>query len=142
MVWSIPSWPALMPAIRALAPLSFPIVSVPCLVIVVNFDFSIHSFLWAMGPAMKLDRVGRRIKMRQLEILSAVAECGTMGKASQQLSISQPVVSKAIADLERMLGVRLLDRRPEGTEPTQYGRALLKRSAVIFDELKEGVSEI
>jgi DNA-binding transcriptional LysR family regulator len=88
------------------------------------------------------DQIGRRVKFRQLEALFAVAECGTMGKAAERLHVSQPVVSKAIADLEHTLGVRLLDRGPQGAEPTLYGRALLKRSIVIFDELKESVGEI
>lgn len=88
------------------------------------------------------DRIGRRIKLRQLEILFAVVECGTMGKAAERLALSQPVVSKAIADLERTLGVRLLDRGPQGAEPTLYGRALLKRSIAIFDELRMSVGEI
>jgi DNA-binding transcriptional LysR family regulator len=88
------------------------------------------------------DQVGRRIKLRQLEVLFAVVECGTMGKAAERLALSQPVISKAIADLEHTLGVRLLDRGPQGAEPTHYGRALLKRSIAIFDELRQSVGEI
>ena len=88
------------------------------------------------------DQVGRRIKLRQLEILFAVAECGTMGKAAERLAITQPVISKAIAELERTLGVVLLDRGPQGAEPTLYGRALLKRSIAIFDELRQSVGEV
>jgi DNA-binding transcriptional LysR family regulator len=88
------------------------------------------------------NQIGRRVKLRQLEVLLAVVECGTMGKAADRLAVSQPVISKAIADLERTLGVRLLDRGPLGAEPTLYGRALLKRSAVIFDELRQSVGEI
>jgi len=84
----------------------------------------------------------RRLKLRQLEILSAVAESGTMGKAAQRLAVSQPVVSKAIADLERTLGVQLLDRGQRGAEPTLYGRALLRRSLAIFDEINQSVNEI
>jgi DNA-binding transcriptional LysR family regulator len=38
--------------------------------------------------------------------------------------------------------VRLLDRSPHGVVPTQYGRALLKRSVVVFDELKQSVQDI
>jgi len=87
-------------------------------------------------------QIKRRLKLRQLEILSAVAESGTMGKAAQRLAVSQPVVSKAIADLEQMLGVQLLDRGQRGAEPTLYGRALLRRSLAIFDEINQGVSEI
>jgi len=91
---------------------------------------------------MRPDQVGRRVKLRQLEILSPVVECGTMGKAADRLALSQPVISKAIADLESTLGARLLDRSPQGAEPTLYGGALLKRSIAIFDELRQSVGEI
>jgi DNA-binding transcriptional LysR family regulator len=56
----------------------------------------------------------------------AVADSCSMGKAASDLAVSQPAISKAIADLEQALGVRLLDRSPQGIEPTIYGRALLK----------------
>ena len=88
------------------------------------------------------DRIGRRLKLRELHILLAVAERGSMAKAARDLAISQPVVSKTIADLEHTLGVRLLDRSRQGIEPTPYGRALLRRSFAAFDELREGVKEI
>jgi hypothetical protein len=65
-----------------------------------------------------------------------------LAKAAQQLNVTQPAVSKVIGDLEHTLSVRLLDRRPQGVEPTMYGRALLKRSNAVFDELKQLSSEI
>jgi DNA-binding transcriptional LysR family regulator len=65
-----------------------------------------------------------------------------MGKAAGRLAVSQPVVSKAIADLEHALGVRLLDRSQRGVEPTPYGRALIKRGVAIFDEMRQGIEEI
>ena len=88
------------------------------------------------------DRIGRRIKLRDLHVLQAVLEAGSMSKAANQLSVSVPVVSKAIADLEHMVGVRLLDRSPQGIEATIYGRTLLNRSLAAFDELRQGVNEI
>jgi len=45
------------------------------------------------------DRIGRRLKLRDLHILLAVVQCGSMAKAARQLSVSNPVVSKAVADL-------------------------------------------
>jgi DNA-binding transcriptional LysR family regulator len=88
------------------------------------------------------DRIGRRLKPRDLHVFMAVAEKGNMAKAAEQLAISRPVVSKTIADLEHTLGVRLLDRTPKGVEPTSYGRALLKRSLAVFDELRQSVEDI
>jgi DNA-binding transcriptional LysR family regulator len=91
---------------------------------------------------LRSPHASRRLKLRQLEVLLSVAQWGGMAKAAQHLAISQPVVSKTIADLENTLGVRLFDRSPQGVEPTLYGRALLKRSLAIFDDLKTSVSEI
>ena len=88
------------------------------------------------------DRIGRRIKFRDLHIALAVAQSGSMLKAAEALAISQPVVSKVIADLEQALGVRLFDRSRKGVEPTASGRALLNRGRAAFDELKQGVKEI
>jgi DNA-binding transcriptional LysR family regulator len=65
-----------------------------------------------------------------------------MAKAATLLSVSQPVISKVIADMEHMLGVRLLDRSPRGVEPTIYGRRLLSSGYAVFDELRQGVIEI
>jgi DNA-binding transcriptional LysR family regulator len=88
------------------------------------------------------DRVGRRLKLRDLHILLAVVRRGSMANAAGDLAISQPAVSKAIADMENALGVRLLDRTRNGVEPTVYGRALVRRGLAIFDELKLGVEEL
>ena len=80
--------------------------------------------------------------IQQLNVLLAVAETGSMAKAAKQLAISQPVVSRAIADLESTFGVRLFDRSPQSVEPTLYGRALLKRSLTVFDDLRASANEI
>lgn len=88
------------------------------------------------------DRIGRRLKLRDVNILLTVVQSGSMSKAAEVLSVSNPVVSKAISDLEHTLGVRLLERSPQGIEPTVYGRALLDRGVAAFDELKQAVRQI
>src|SRR5215510_7203854 len=93
-------------------------------------------------PMQWTDRIGRRVKLRDLHILLAVAQTGSMARAADSLGISQPVVSKTIADLEHSLGVRLLDRTSQGVEPTSYGRAFLNCGIAVFDELRRGVREI
>src|SRR5436853_3010327 len=84
----------------------------------------------------------QRIKLRQLEVLRAVAACGTMGRAAERLATTQPVISKSIAELERAVGASLFERGPHGVEPTAYGQALLRRSGIIFDELRGSLEEI
>jgi DNA-binding transcriptional LysR family regulator len=88
------------------------------------------------------DRVLRRLKLSDLRLFHAVVRWGGMAKAAAHLNISQPAVSKAIAALEHTLRVRLLERNPQGVEPTIYGRALLKGGIAVFDELKQSVKQI
>src|SRR5215813_14336818 len=88
------------------------------------------------------ERALRRLRLRDLRILTTVAHTGSMGKAAVQLALSQPAVSKALAGMELTLGVGLLDRTPRGVEPTLYGRALVKWASAAFDDLRQGVREI
>jgi len=96
-----------------------------------------------MGLRMQLsDRIGRRIKLHDLHVLMAVVQAGSMSKAAALLNTTQPAISRSIAELEHAIGVRLLERNAQGVEPTQYGRALLKRGIAVFDELKGGIEDI
>src|SRR5262245_32643395 len=88
------------------------------------------------------DRIGRRLKLRDLNIFLAVAKERSMSKAASELAITQPAISRAIADMENALGVPLLDRNPHGVEPTLFGRSLIKRSIVVCDELRQSVKDI
>jgi DNA-binding transcriptional LysR family regulator len=88
------------------------------------------------------DRIGRRLKLHDLHVLMAVVQAGSMNKAANLLNTTQPAVSKSIAELERGLGVRLLDRNAHGVEPTACGRALLDGGATVFDELRQTVKSI
>jgi DNA-binding transcriptional LysR family regulator len=96
-----------------------------------------------MGLAMQLsDRIGRRMKLQDLHVLVTVMQAGSMGKAAQQLNISQPAVSRSIAELEHAFGVRLLERHRKGIDATEYGRALLDCGVAVFDDLRQGVKHI
>src|SRR5262249_3837404 len=88
------------------------------------------------------DRIGRRMKLQDLHILMTVVQSGSMRKAAQSLNITQPAISRSIAELEHAVGVRLLERHRQGVEPTQYGRALLDCGAAVFDDLRQGVKNI
>ena len=92
--------------------------------------------------ATTLQRIGRRLRFRDLEVFSAVVDCGSMAKAAAQLGVTQPAVSDIVASLESAFQVRLLDRGPQGVAPTMYGRALLKRVLAALDELKQGQRDI
>lgn len=87
-------------------------------------------------------RLGRRVTFRDLQILFSVVQLGSMAKAASHLAVTQPTVSQAIADLEDAVGVRLLDRSPQGVTPTAYGEVFLKRGLEAFDALRQGMRDI
>ncbi len=88
------------------------------------------------------DRIGRRLRLKDLHTLQTIAEVGSMAKASNRLALSQPAISKAVADMERTIGAALLERSSRGVELTECGRLLVERTRVVFDEIRQGVTEI
>ncbi len=65
------------------------------------------------------------LSIRQLEVFVVLLEQGSFTKAARHLELSQSTVSGHMADLERRLGVRLVERDRNGVQPTAGGRALL-----------------
>lgn len=88
------------------------------------------------------DRVGRRIKLHDLHVLMAVAQTGSMSKAAALLNTGQPAISRSIAELEHMLGIRLFERSRQGVTATKYGRALLDGGTRVFDDLRQAFRSI
>jgi DNA-binding transcriptional LysR family regulator len=96
-----------------------------------------------MGEDMQWsDRIGSRLKLHDLHVFMIAVHTGSMGRAARTLNSTQPNVSRSISELERALGVRLLDRHSQGVEPTEQGRALLNCGLAVFDDLRQGVQTI
>jgi len=83
-----------------------------------------------------------RLKLKDLQIFATAVEMGGIGKAAERLNYSQPAVSKAIANLERALGKRLLDRDRSGIRLTRYGEAVLKFGIAVVDDLRTGIEHL
>jgi DNA-binding transcriptional LysR family regulator len=88
------------------------------------------------------DRIGRRIKLRDLHVLLAVAEARSISRAAELLAISHPVVSRTISELEQTLGARLFDRSSQGVNLTMHGQAFLDCGVAVFDDLRSGVQRL
>ena len=82
------------------------------------------------------DRTGLRVKLHDLYILMTVVQAGNMDKAAALLNTTQPAISRSIAELERTIDLRLLDRNSQGVEMTEYSRVLLDSGAAVFDDLR------
>ncbi|MFC8672678.1 LysR family transcriptional regulator [Streptomyces griseorubiginosus] len=72
------------------------------------------------------------MEIRELRYFAAVAEELHFGKAAQRLEVAQPPLSRAIARLERQLGVTLLERTSRSVTLTEAGAVLLSEARSIL----------
>ncbi|MEE1746352.1 transcriptional regulator CynR [Streptomyces sp. JV184] len=74
-------------------------------------------------------------ELRHLRYLIAVAEHGNFTRAAEELRISQPTLSQQIKQLERVVGVQLLDRGGRGVRATDAGEAYVHYARRALREL-------
>ena len=80
------------------------------------------------------DRTGLRVKLHDLHVLMTVGRQYEQGGRAPQYNPT--VISRSIAELERTIDLRLLDRNSQGVEMTEYSRVLLDSGAAVFDDLR------
>ncbi|MCW5807929.1 MAG: LysR family transcriptional regulator, partial [Deltaproteobacteria bacterium] len=66
------------------------------------------------------------IPWNDVELVVAVAETGSLSAAARRLQLTQPTVSRRLAELEAGLGEALFVRAVDGTTPTPFGERLLE----------------
>lgn len=76
-------------------------------------------------------------RLAAMEAFVRVVEAGSFSGAAKQLRVSQPTVSKTVAQLEDRLGVRLLLRSTHGLAPTEAGQNFYKRAKRAIEEAEE-----
>jgi len=90
-----------------------------------------------------IDRVLRsNLKLRHLQLLVALDEFRHLGRASEFLSLTQPAVSKSLAEVERMFGLDLFTRSTRGTEPTAYGATVIRFARSVLADYDRTRDEI
>ena len=84
-----------------------------------------------------------RISIRQLKTFALVYELGSLVKAAQRLSVTQPAVTKRLRELERDLNVALFRRAGRGVEPTAFAHTLFAYATTVLSTLRtaEGAIE-
>jgi LysR family pca operon transcriptional activator len=83
-----------------------------------------------------------KIDPRQLANLLSVAEHGSFNRAAAAQGLSQPALSNSIAQLERKLGVKVLDRGRRGSQLNDIGRILARNARTIDHVLRQAAEEV
>lgn len=84
----------------------------------------------------------RRIKFRHLDAFSAIARAGSLKHAAEAMNLSQPAMSKTLAELEGILGVALMDRDRSGARLTQAGEIFLQFAEQSTAALRHGLRSV
>lgn len=79
---------------------------------------------------------------RDLRYFAEIVECGSLGRAAESLSITQPALTRCVRLLEQQLGVKLLERTSKGVTTTLYGQALYVRAKSITAEIVRARTEL
>ncbi len=77
------------------------------------------------------------IKARHLQLLIAIDDLRSFSKVAGALHVTQPAVSKALAEIEKGFGVSLFQRTTRGVEPTSEGACVLRHGRVVLAQLSQ-----
>ena len=98
-----------------------------------------------MSPARKVPPAAvlrSRLKARQLALVVAIAERGSLRRAALDLAVTQPAATRMLAELEDALGVALFERAAWGMQPTLYGETLIRCARGVLTDLAQVRDEI
>ena len=83
-----------------------------------------------------------RIDPQRMIRLAVLIEHGSFGRAADHLGLTQPALSQSIAQIEKEVGIKLIERTSHGVEPTLYGRVLYEHAKSIDRELVQAAQHI
>ncbi len=83
-----------------------------------------------------------RLKLRHLQLLSALDDHRNLARAALSLRVTQPAASKLLAEIEGMVATSLFERLPRGMEPNLFGEILIRRARSVLIELEGAAKEL
>lgn len=88
------------------------------------------------------DYFDRDVRLRHLRLLVAIDDAGRLTRAAQLLHVTQPALSKALAEIERSIGSPLFERTPHGLTATPAGATLVRAARAALAELERAGLEL
>jgi LysR family hydrogen peroxide-inducible transcriptional activator len=77
------------------------------------------------------------ISIKQLKYFDAVARSGHFGKAAEQCAVTQPALSMQVQELEKALGIQLIERGRKGAMLTDGGKEIARRAARVLADVRD-----
>lgn len=86
--------------------------------------------------------LSKYLKVRQLQLIAAIAEHGQLSTAADSVAITQPAASRMLAEIETKVGAKLFERHAKGMVLTLVGQALAQRAHSLLVELRDLSREV
>ena len=77
----------------------------------------------------------------QVHLLTVIAQTGSFTQAAQRLALSKAAVSQRLVELERAVGVPLVQRTTRSVRLTDAGRQLVEHTATAFEQISHGIDQ-
>ncbi|QHJ00493.1 LysR family transcriptional regulator [Xylophilus rhododendri] len=82
-----------------------------------------------------LSSISARLRFRQLSLLVALEECGSVNRAAERLNMTQPGLTKALREVESTFGSELFVRTKQGVYPNELGQCLIRHARLMDADL-------
>ncbi|KND58670.1 Galactose-binding protein regulator [Candidatus Paraburkholderia schumanniana] len=82
-----------------------------------------------------IDAILRRLRGNHVALLIALDDYGSLRRAAQQVSLSQPATTKSLREIEAMFGTELFARSPRGIVPNELGRCVIRHARAVRSEI-------
>ncbi|GAB1576462.1 pca operon transcription factor PcaQ [Bordetella petrii] len=86
--------------------------------------------------------IGLPLKLRHIQCFIAVAQLNSLQRAAERLSLTQPAISKTLAELEALVGAKLFERGRRGAALTPDGRAFAPYANACLGSLRDGIGKL
>ncbi|MEH3086622.1 MAG: LysR family transcriptional regulator [Xylophilus ampelinus] len=83
-----------------------------------------------------LSSITSRLRFRQLGLLVALEECGSLHRAAERLGMTQPGLTKALREVEATFGSELFVRTKQGVRPNELGQCLIRHARLLDADLE------
>lgn len=78
-----------------------------------------------------VDSIAARLRLKQLRLLIALDEHGSLHRAADEMALTQPGATKALREIEATFGSTLFTRSPQGIQPNELGRCVIRYARLI-----------
>lgn len=76
-----------------------------------------------------------RLRFRHLQLIDEVERTGSLSRSADSLNLTQPALSKALKEIEDMMGFQIFDRGPRGLQKTAQGAIVIHGASLLLREL-------